>query len=86
MVGDFMGVKWTGDISLDTKLGIKKKVIPLETLVKVRALGDISREGFFEVINDQYGSELSAEVEAERLDMEGGGLDDLDGLDGLDGE
>lgn len=72
MVGDFMGVTWKGTISLDTLLGVSKVFIPLKELLQMRITGDLSRETFWEIFNDQFGTNIELKVEIQRLEDEGG--------------
>lgn len=70
MVTKMMGTKFTGSVSLKTDLGIIKSPVDIVELVKIRANGDISREGMYDILNDEWDTILDAEVEADRIDNE----------------
>lgn len=69
-VGDVWGKPFTGDIKLNTQLGIMTNAVNVTELVKIRANGDISREGMYEILNDEWGTHLDAQIEMDRLDSE----------------
>jgi len=71
MVGEMIGQPFQGEVTINTKLGIMTNPVNVAELVKLRAMGDISREGLFEVVNDEWGTNIDADTEKERLDMEG---------------
>lgn len=83
MVGKMMGTEFTGTVNIPTDLGIMHDSVNIPELVKLRALGDVSREGLFEILNSEWDTTLDAEVEAERIENEppalgaGGGVDDF---------
>lgn len=79
MVAKLSNIEFTGEIQLNTDLGIMHDAINVPELVKLRALGDISREGLFEILNDEWDTTLDAKTEAERIENEppalgGGGI------------
>jgi len=82
MVGKMMGIEFKGTVNVPTDLGIMHDAVNIAELVKLRMNGDISREGTFEILNDEWDTNLDAEVEAERLENEvpalgaGGNVDD----------
>jgi hypothetical protein len=78
MVGRMTGKEFTGYVTLNTDLGIAYNGVNVPELVKLRALGDLSREGLFEVLNGMWDLELDADKEAERLEFEGGSSNDGD--------
>jgi hypothetical protein len=67
MAGKMMGVEFNGDVLINTELGLISNPVNTTDLIKIRALGDISRKGMFEVLNKEWGSNLDNEVESERL-------------------
>ena len=83
MVGKMMGTEFTGEVNIPTDLGIMHDAVNIVELVKLRALGDISREGLFEILNKEWDTTLDAETEAGRIQDEppalgaGGGADDF---------
>lgn len=70
MVGKLTGIAFTGEIDMNTDLGIMSVPVNVTELVKIRANGDISREGMFEILNKEWDTTLDAKKEAERLDSE----------------
>lgn len=69
-VAKMSGGVFNGKIGLNTNLGIMHDPVNIPELVKIRANGDISREGMFEILNKQWDTELNAATEAERLERE----------------
>lgn len=83
MVCKMSGIEFTGDITLNTDLGIMHEKVNIPELVKMRANGDLSREGFFEILNNEWDTKLDAKIEEDRLENEapslgGGGMTDFD--------
>lgn len=70
MVADMLGTTFTGEINLNTDLGIMTTPVNMEEVIKMRAMGDISREGMYEIANDEWGTNLDLEQEEERLSTE----------------
>jgi len=70
MVADITKVSFNGEITMPTDLGIVVTPVSIEQLVKIRAMGDISREGMYEVMNDEWDTDLDAEKEQDRLSVE----------------
>lgn len=79
MAWDMMGKKFVGKVNINTDLGVMSTPVNVAELVKLRQSGDISREGMYEILNNEWGTTLDSVEEMERLDMEGpsfgGGLD-----------
>lgn len=79
-VAKMMGTEFTGEITLNTDLGIMTNDVNIQELVKIRANGDISREGMYEVLNNEWGTNLDPKIEQERIENEppalggGGGM------------
>lgn len=67
MVADMLGTTFTGEVSLNTDLGIMTTPINMEEVIKMRAMGDLSREGMYGLANDEWGTNLDLEAEEERL-------------------
>jgi len=76
MTATMMNTKFNGTVYIKTELAAITAPVNVTELVKLRALGDISREGTFEVLNAQWGTELNAETEQERIESEPENLDD----------
>ena len=70
--GVMMGTEFTGSITINTDLGIIETPVNIPELVKIRAMRDISREGMFDILNDEWGTTLDSATEAERVEDEGG--------------
>lgn len=70
MVGNMTGTTFSGEIVMNTDLGIVITPVSIEQVVKIRAMGDMSREGMFEVLNNEWDTNLDAEKEADRLSVE----------------
>ena len=83
MVTKMMGTTFTGSVKIPTDLGIMGDAVNVPELVKIRANGDISREGMYDILNKEWDIELDADLETERLENEppalggGGGTFDL---------
>jgi hypothetical protein len=65
--GEMSGTEFTGSVSLNTDLGIIKTPINVTELVKLRGMRDISLEGLYSVLNDEWGTTLNPDDERERL-------------------
>jgi len=83
MVCKMSGIQFTGEITLNTDLGIMHEKVNIPELVKMRANGDISREGLYEILNDEWDTTLDAKTEEDRIENEapslgGGGMTDFD--------
>lgn len=78
MAADMLGTTFTGEINLNTDLGIITAPVSTEDVIKMRAMRDISREGMFDILNNEWGTMLDADEEDERLSMEppSAGLDE----------
>ena len=70
MVTKMMGTTFTGNINMNTDLGIMANDVNIPELVKIRANGDISREGMYEILNKEWDTTLDAEVESGRIEQE----------------
>lgn len=75
MTADMMNIQFDGEVFVNTDIGIMVTPVNIAELVKVRAIGDISREQFFEILNKEWGTDLDASVEGEKVDNE---KDDID--------
>lgn len=77
-VGEMTRQPFTGEVSMSTELGIIHTPVNVQELVKLRMSGDISREGLFEILNQEWDTQLNPETERERLETEPpvmGGMD-----------
>ena len=82
MVGRMTKKPFTGGVTLNTDLGIAYNGVNVPELVKLRSLGDLSREGLFEVLNGMWDLEIDADKESERLEFEGGSPQQVDEFGG----
>ena len=70
MVAKMQGQTFNGDITMKTDLGIVITPVSIEQVVKIRAMGDISLEGMYSVLNTEWDTNLDAEEEAGRMSVE----------------
>lgn len=68
--GRMSGQQFTGQVTLNTELGIINKPVNVAELVKLRGMRDISLEGLYGVLNGEWGTTLDPETERERLELE----------------
>lgn len=65
-----MGEQFAGDVVLNSDIGVIHTPVNVPELIKLRAMGDVSQKTTLEILSDEWGVELDAEIEQENVSEE----------------